>query len=487
MDRPSREGGGLVQWFFWAQKSWLVVMPGLCLNNIRPITFSEWITHRELGRVMPTNRTTLKKSPIKKSGRTSKSTASPSKVKHDVPSKPLLDFQTTLPEDFYAPSVWEAHQVLLKSNEESALAWPGYPPDEEAWSYFTQFLQQLHLEDLRKALESSAMLMGHPLVFDQIWHFYRMSRMETVESFTESKNAMPHLLTREEQGAAYNPMFITTQARGQAQDALLHLCKAQVGVFLPGYILEKKVMRPDCHRPSEKTQDVDDGDEVYEVATYRKMLDEYESLCIAVGQIFHCPPTQLDISGPNKKRFWKWETAPRNLSVFVEKIGRFLQAVHDPSQFDFPESSSPECEGHKKSSRKVPRGPLTQKIKTSLVSNPVTIFSYLDDLLEDVSGPPDKDQQTMMSIINESDEAPIPQDMVRMMIDYARERKTVGKPLGHTVNPERLVFALLAYSRCREFGTEFHYEADKIRRFYDDNWPPATKIFLKTLLYPPST
>ena len=477
MGRRSREGGGLVQWFFWAQKSWLVVMPGLCLNNIRPITFSEGITHREPGSVMPTNKTTSKTSPTITAGRTSTKTTTPAEKKLDVPSEPLLDFQTTLPEDFYAPSVWEAHQALVTSNDESALAWPGYQPNEEAWSHFTQFLLQLHLEDLRRALATSAMLMGHPVVFDQIWHFYRMSRMETVESLAESENAMPHLLARDEQGAAYNPGFITAQAREQVRDALQQLCQSFIGTVLPGCLVERRKSRPPRGRPFHTEREFDDEGRPLTVPTYLKMIGEYEQLCDEFAAVFREFPTVPSGGKKKKKRFWKWDEFKEEKTDLVQRMGKFLQAVHAASTLEclelttIEEDVSADLETRRDEYDR--RHPL-KRIQIPLPLDPATPLYHLHDLLEDTPAPSVQQLKAWARLWNSTtsfEKKPLPSTEIEAMIDYALRN-------GHTVNPRYLVFALCGYYRG--------VNAEVIRGKVRNHKITVSKRLFDSLLYPSS-
>ena len=425
---------------------------------------------------MPTNRTTLKKSPIKKSGRASKATAPTSEKEKVSSTEPLLDFQTTLPQDFYAPSVWEAHQILLKSNEESALAWPGYRPNEEAWSHFTQFLQQLHLEDLRKALESSAMLMGHPLVFDQIWHFYRMSRMETVESLCDSQNESYHLHALAEQGRDYNPCFVTAQAHEQAQDALLRLCRGFIGTLLPGSVLERRKPRPRRGRPFHTELEFDDEGRPLKVPTYRKMIGEYEQLCDEFAAVFREFPTVPSGGKKKKKRFWKWDEFKEEKTDLVQRMGKFLQAVHAASTLECLELTTIEEDVADLETRRdeYERPHPLKRIQIPLPLDPATPLYHLHDLLEDAPAPSVQQLKAWARMWNSTtslEKKPLPSTTIEAMIDYALRS-------GHTVNPRYLVFALCGYYRG--------VKAEVIRGKVRNHKITVSKRLFDSLLYPAS-
>ena len=440
---------------------------------------------------MPRNKTTSKKSPTKKSGRASKTTATPSKKKKALTPKPLIDFQATLPQDFYAPSVWEAHQAFRHPEAFPNFSRPVNLPNDKSWTHFLTFLQHLHLEDLCLALRESTLLLTHELVTEQLVHLSMMvTQAKSLERFLEHSLKEPFGIRWSEEDEPN--WLITSRGKAQAQEALVVLNRALIEGVLPGYTVEKKKGRKySDHRVLKELEWDSECDDGPIVPKSMNVVNTYIRMCKDLSVVFHNFPAVCDFA--NKKKFWKWA---RNESkkAFYQRIGKFIQAVHErtklANKFDIVKlqdrkASAIEADYTLHLKRIRQSDFLKGQWMVTPPGDPTRVLFQVRELLAEFPPLSSEEEEKLARQWTHSTEVksinrqPLsPEDLVDI-IAYAHR--------GRSINVRYLIFAMCACYRMQEEPkSSIAKEATSIRGMFDRQAYDDFRPILSRLLYPPT-
>ena len=384
---------------------------------------------------MPKKKTTPKKSPTKKSGRASKTTATPSKEKHDVTSKPLLDFQATHSEDFYAPSVWQAHQAFRHSEDQEILAWPGYQPNEEAWSHLMDFFRDLHLEDLQKALVASPLLMGHPLVLGQILHLRGLLQMLTIEQIqaTETERLVYW------HDIQHNPQVVATSMslQTQAREAVASL----LGNWIPGVLVSPCVVTTQQSKkpgPKPKVEcEITTSGEMVSIPVLLDVVSDYEEHCEILAILY--PEHLMQLEEYERPYFWTKDPCveePGKTQELTQRISDLLNDLLQASPYGgLPPEDQETHELSEQHQNEIVSTTIEFKPKPFL---PQIVRCRLWDLFDIIEGPPVSRSVTRTKVTKQQF-IPLSDKVVNEIVQKAK-----GK---NAVNPEDLLYAFLAHPR----------------------------------------